>query len=204
MSNVLNNCISEIVNSIAEKRHIKTYYERKEFRQCENNKHVFWRKRNNSNRVEKMVIEIKSIGCIEDLKKVPAKLGFSKGMRMMCSFYFFPRLFFECNIIDVTCLHFQMNISDDNWLNVVCYSLSTKSGTLAFAHQRKIIVLSNQWDTKLQQFKYSIVWSGELECATDDEVTAIACLTVTNEQNEVSDCDKSVRAKNLYFVCVFF
>lgn len=31
-----------------------------------------------------MVIEIKSIGCIEDLKKVPQKLGFTKGME--CGF----------------------------------------------------------------------------------------------------------------------
>lgn len=92
--------------------------------------------------------------------------------------------------------------ADENWLNVVSYSLSTKSGTLAFAHRRKIIVLSNQWDTKSQQFNYSIVWSGELECATDDEITSIACLTVTNDQNEVNAFDAMRRCENCNFLSV--
>lgn len=125
-----------------------------------------------------MVIEIKSIGCIEDLKKVSKELGVSKGSKFYDYF-----MIYSCD--KVRCLHFPLNIADDNWLNVVCYSLSTKSGTLVFAHRRKIIVLSNQWDTRLQQFNYSIVWTGELECATEDEITSVACLAVSNENNEV-------------------
>lgn len=133
-----------------------------------------------------MVIEIKSIGCIEDLKKVPDQLGFIKGTKHHSDSFVFDDK-------NMTCFAFFQLDTDDNWLNVVCYSLSTKSGTLAFAHRRKIIVLSNQWDSKLQQFKYSIVWSGEIDGTVDSEITALACLTVTSEQNEVSDCAKWMR-----------
>lgn len=111
-------------------------------------------------------------------------------------------LYLLCDNNTMTCLN--LSNADDNWLNVVCYSLSTKSGTLAFAHQRKIIVLSNQWDTKLQQFKYSIVWSGELDDTTDDEITAIACLTVTTEQNEVNNCWKNWRTNGYIRINSFY
>lgn len=43
-----------------------------------------------------MVIEIKSIGCIEDLKNVPEKLGLKKGTNFRISFILAIDLCDEC------------------------------------------------------------------------------------------------------------
>lgn len=121
----------------------------------------------------KMVLEIKSIGCIEDLRKVPKFLGVEKGI-----------YFNEINNTHSSSLVWFTIILDENWLNVVCYSLSTKCGTLAFAHQYKVIILSNQWDSTLQQYKYSCFFSGCLK-KSPTPITSIHCLPITNEQKNV-------------------
>lgn len=74
-------------------------------------------------------------------------------------------------------------ISDNNWLNTVTYSLSMKTGTLVFAFRSKIIVLSLRWNNHLHQSKYTITWSDELP--PYDNITAIQCLPITNEVDEV-------------------
>lgn len=63
------------------------------------------------------------------------------------------------------------------------YSLSTRAGTLVFAHETKIIVLSNKWDSRSQQFKYSITWSDELE--RFDDITSVLCLPIASDADEV-------------------
>lgn len=75
-------------------------------------------------------------------------------------------------------------ISDNNWLSAVQYSLSTKTGTLVFAYETKIIVLSNRWESRSHQFKFSITWSDEL--APYDNITAVLCLPFANEAEEVN------------------
>lgn len=69
-------------------------------------------------------------------------------------------------------------------MNLVHYSFTTKTGTLVLAYQAKIIVLSNKWDSRSNQYKYSITWSDEL--TPYDEITAVLCLPIPNENNEVS------------------
>lgn len=82
-------------------------------------------------------------------------------------------------------LHFlrKKKITENNWLNVVHYSLSTRAGTLVFAYETKIIVLSNKWDLRTRQFKYSITWSDELE--RFDDITAVLCLPIAGDADEV-------------------
>lgn len=75
------------------------------------------------------------------------------------------------------------HISDSNWLNNVCYTLSVKTGTLVFAYESKIIVLSKKWDSRSQQSKYSITWSDELP--PYDDITAVLCLPIANETDKV-------------------
>lgn len=76
-----------------------------------------------------------------------------------------------------------ISISDENWLNTVYFSLSVKTGTLVFAYESKIIVLSMKWNSHLRQSKYSITWSDELP--PYDNITAVLCLPITNEAEEV-------------------
>lgn len=78
-------------------------------------------------------------------------------------------------------------ISESNWLNSVCFALSMKTGTLVFAYQTKIIVLSLKWDSRLHKSKYTITWSDELP--PYDEITAIQCLPITNEDEKVNNID---------------
>lgn len=59
-----------------------------------------------------------------------------------------------------------------------------KTGTLVFAFRSKIIVLSLKWNNHLQQSKYSITWSDELP--PYDDITAVLCLPITNEAEEVN------------------
>lgn len=75
--------------------------------------------------------------------------------------------------------------TENNWLNVVHYSLSTRSGTLVFAYETKIIVLTNKWDTRTRQFKYSITWSNELE--RYDDITSVLCLPFASDGDEVNN-----------------
>ncbi|XP_031628669.1 rab3 GTPase-activating protein regulatory subunit [Contarinia nasturtii] len=97
-----------------------------------------------------MVLEIKSICCVESLRKIPEIFGLQK---------------------------------DSNWLNSVRYTLSVKTGCLVFAYRTKIIVLSLKWDSRLHQSKYSITWSDELP--PYDDITAVLCLPITNEAEEI-------------------
>lgn len=85
--------------------------------------------------------------------------------------------------IDFDCKKFGNEFSDGNWLNSVRYTLSVKTGTLVFAHQTKIIVLSLKWDLRSNQSKYSITWSDELP--PYDDITAVLCLPITTEADEV-------------------
>lgn len=75
--------------------------------------------------------------------------------------------------------------TESNWLNVVQYSLSTRAGTLVFAHETKIIVLTNKWDSRTRQFKYAITWSDELE--RFDDITAVLCLPIAADTDEVGE-----------------
>lgn len=73
---------------------------------------------------------------------------------------------------------------NNNWLSAVQYSLSTSSGTLVFAYETKIIVLSNKWDSRSHQSRYSITWSDELPLY--DNITSILCLPLSSEASDVS------------------
>lgn len=75
--------------------------------------------------------------------------------------------------------------SEENWLNAVYYALSPTAEVLAFAHGSKIIVLSNRWDNNLQQYRYSITWSGVLE-NSNDIITSIICLPVAGHSGSGS------------------
>lgn len=79
--------------------------------------------------------------------------------------------------------HFIDSIVDGNWLNSVRYSLYVKTGTLVFAYETKIIVLSSKWDSRSHQSKYSITWSDELP--PYDDITAVLCIPIPNETDEV-------------------
>lgn len=78
----------------------------------------------------------------------------------------------------------QILTSDNNWLSAVQYSLSTRTGTLVFAYETKIIVLSNKWDSRSHQSRYSITWSDELPL--NDSITAVLGLPLVNEAEDVS------------------
>lgn len=90
-----------------------------------------------------------------------------------------------------------MEIVDKNWLSAVQYSLSTSSGTLVFAHETKVIVLSNKWDSRSHQSRYSITWSDELPLY--DNITSVLCLPFPNEAEEVS-LVLTFRYKNLFWI----
>lgn len=76
------------------------------------------------------------------------------------------------------------SIVDSNWLNSVRHSLSVKTGTLVFAYDSKIIVLSAKWDSRTHQSKYSITWSDELP--PYDDITAVLCIPITNDADDVN------------------
>lgn len=123
-----------------------------------------------------MVLEIKSISCVESLKKIPEIFGLENG-KYDCLQY--QRKYDVFAMSTILRNNNNLIIPDSNWLNAVQYSLSTRTGTLVFAYETKIIVLSNKWDTRLHQFRYSITWSDELD--RYDDITAILCLPIANE-----------------------
>lgn len=74
-------------------------------------------------------------------------------------------------------------LTESNWLNSVRFTLSVKTGTLVFAYETKIIVLSLKWDSRSRQSKYTITWSDELP--PSDSITAVQCIPITTESDEV-------------------
>lgn len=88
-------------------------------------------------------------------------------------------------LIKVMISCFRVIFLDSNWLNRVRYTLSVKTGSLVFAHETKIIVLSMKWDSRIHQSKYSITWSDELP--PYDNITAVLCIPITNDSDEVNN-----------------
>lgn len=68
-------------------------------------------------------------------------------------------------------------ITEDDWLNLVFYSLSPTLEIIAFGHGTKIILLGQNWKGDSQLNLYSITWTGELE-DPNDIITSVICLPV--------------------------
>lgn len=87
--------------------------------------------------------------------------------------------------------------AESNWLNAVCFTLSVKTGTLVFTYETKIIVLTLKWDSRSRQSKYSITWSDELP--PSDSITAVQCIPITNESDEVCIHAQKKRWTNQFY-----
>lgn len=70
---------------------------------------------------------------------------------------------------------------EDDWLNLVSYSISPTLEIIAFGHGTKIILLGQNYkedDSRLNL--YSITWTGELE-DPNDIITAVICLPIVGQ-----------------------
>lgn len=155
-----------------------------------------------------MVLEIKSIFCVESLKKIPEIFGLENGKADIA---FVPAMIFHNDVLFFEIHHCEMlsfisllivfvTFSDSNWLNRVCYTLSVRTGTLVFAYQTKIIVLSIKWDSRTHQSRYTITWSDELP--PYDNITAVLCIPITNG-DEVNKFKTIIRIEITYGYAYF-
>lgn len=117
-----------------------------------------------------MSCEIKPLAKLLDLRRVQELFGLGQGS------------YHKGNVIIISYLSNQLNclFSDDDWLNLVYYSISPTLEVIAFGHGTKVILLGQNWNNEVHLHCYTITWTGELE-NPNDVITSVICLPVAGQ-----------------------